>query len=235
MRCLYYISENHSVFDLFYLGLRNVPHLRTGLAWFERCKHAVGPRQLDVGWHVRVGTGKRVRLDSVGGKLGFQSFALHALFAGLSLSLCVTLNLFQLGIGLVCGWHALVEVLKASLKKLVFLFLLLLQLEHFGLEHGQFRNSCKHLAREFSCSGFVFVDLLGNLERGLATIKSLGPELLSQVADFFIDQFLLEERFLLIVQSLLEHLNLCLKSRSLWVLATEVNFPWVLFRILKDG
>ena len=109
----------------------------------------------------------------------------------------------------------------------------ILQLEGSGLEHGQLRESGHHLAGDILQSGLVVVHLLGQLERLLASIDRLFPQLFREIGDFIEDEFLFEQSLLLGVESLLEHLYFSVECFWFSILSFELPPPVFIFWVFE--
>lgn len=182
-----------SVLNLSWVLFADVAHRCSWFGWFERLEGAVGLGQRQISLHVGVGSRGCSCLGAIRRHLHFKQFALLPLFGILALARSVALHLVPL---VVCGlsWgqaglHSPYSVFKVSF----FFFLLLLHLQGFGLEHREFRDSSQHLSRKLCCASLVLVDLFSDFQGALSPIKSLLSKFLSQVADFFINQLLLQQ------------------------------------------
>ena len=220
-----------SVFDLLWLWLDHVAHLGTWLAWLEWSEQSIWLWNWQVGWHVRVWSWQDVGFAASCSELGLEDFGLAPLLSLLLSSLLVANDAFPLTLRVISWWHSLLELLEANLKDLLLLFLLLLQFEGLRLEHGELRDGCQHLARELRGPRLVLVDLLSDLEGGLPTIESLSPELLSKIADLLVDKLLLEESFLLVVETLLQDMDLGEQGLRIRILSLELLLVGVLLRV----
>jgi len=121
-------------------------HLRTRLARLEWREETVGPGDLDVGRHVRVGAGKGRSLDTGGGELRLECLALAAVLDLLSTTQGVALFALPFHFCILRGRKATLKVRHGNVKYSLFLFFLLLQLQSLRLEHGELRDGGEHLA-----------------------------------------------------------------------------------------
>lgn len=62
-----------------------------------------------------------------------------------------------------------------------------------NLQHGELADGGHHLAREVLEPRLEVVDLLGELERGLAALDGLLAQLLGEVRDLVEDELLLQQ------------------------------------------
>lgn len=188
-----------SVLDLFWFRLLNVTHLGARFAGFVGSEETIGARNLDVWGHVGVGARQSWSFDASRGDLRFQSLPLRPLLRLLLAALLIAKHSVPFGYWILRWWHFLVQIVESLFKNLLLLFLLLLQLECFRLEHGEFWDSGEHFSGKFCRASLILINLLSHFKGGLSAVKSLGSQLLSQMAYLFVDELLFQQGFLLVV------------------------------------
>ena len=140
------MKQQISVVYLHWLRLDNVPHVGAWFRWLEWLEATIWSWDLDVWRHVRVRSWEGSGLDTIWWQRHLQLLSLDSLDAILFLSLLITNLLCPFGVSSISWWHAVLQSGDSFLINLLFLFLLLLELESLTLEHGELRNSCKHFS-----------------------------------------------------------------------------------------
>ena len=222
-----------SILYLHWLRFSDVTHVGSRFQRLERLEMTVRLRNLNVWRHVRVWTRECSRLYSVRRQGLLQLLPLDSLHSIVVSSGLISEFLLPLSISVVCWSDTVLHSLDSLLKSYFLLLFLLLQFKSFTLEHGELRNCSKHLSWEFGGSCLVFVDFLSDFQSALSSIESLGSQLFSQVADFFVNKFLLEERLFLVVESLFKNLNLGLQSFWISIFSLKLSLLWMLLRVLQ--
>jgi hypothetical protein len=169
-----------------------VTHIGPWSLVHEGCIVAVGFGEANLIRNVGVDTLVSSSLGRKGRIVLLHHLLLHADVTLLLVSLLIADHLQILDFGLGSRRKALLHTLASCLERALELFTLVLVLDYIGLAHGKLGDSSLHLACKVAQTRLEFVDLLRDLESGLATLGCIALQFLNQVRNLIKDKFLLQ-------------------------------------------